>query len=222
VRPVSGATTLAVLAFGFMLGLRHATEPDHVVAVSTIVSERRSLLKAATVGVYWGLGHTASLLVVGLLAIGAGIMVPESIASRLELGVAAMIVLLGASLLRSALAPAAAPDDGHRMAHSGEAHASRIGWKPLIVGMIHGLAGSAALIVLIQAELAREASGLLGIGFLLLFGVGSIAGMLAMGTVISLPFVLSAGSVAPLRAYLQRLAGAGSVLFGLYYGWQAW
>lgn len=197
-----------------MLGLRHATEADHVVAVSTIVSQGRSLLAAAAVGVYWGIGHTLALLAAGMVVLLAGLAVPEAVTSRLELLVAAMIVLLGANLLRNG--------GTSRQAGPAPARGALAASKPVVVGMVHGLAGSAALMVLIQTEIARDASAALGFGYLLLFGAGSIAGMLLMGLLIGLPFALGGRMVAPVSVWLQRLAGAGSVLFGLWYGWQAW
>src|SRR5690349_1588340 len=91
---------LATLGFGLVLGLKHATEADHLAAVSTIVSERRSVWQSAAVGALWGLGHTASLLTAGLFVLGFGLLIPERLANFLELAVAIMIIVLGMRLLR--------------------------------------------------------------------------------------------------------------------------
>lgn len=152
---MNSTSLIFTLGLGFMLGLRHATEADHVVAVATIVSERRSVLASAVVGMYWGIGHTLSLLVAMLVVLALGTAIPEDIAGLLEFAVAVMIIGLGLRLLWvSAGAPARAmhlPDTS-----PGRAMPLRNGVKPLLIGAMHGLAGSAALIVLIQAEISRH------------------------------------------------------------------
>jgi len=212
---VTPGATAMTLALGFVLGLRHATEADHVVAVSTLVTERRSLTAAAGVGVLWGIGHTVALLAAGVIVLIAQVPIPEAVAARLELAVAVMIVLLGARLL---LASRAHDTQAGALHVQGVMTLSR--WQPLAVGMMHGLAGSAALIVLIQAEIARHASASLGVAYLAIFGLGSIGGMLIMGLAIAAPFALGDWRRLSL-ATVRKLAGAGSVLFGLWYGWQA-
>lgn len=212
---VTPGATAMTLALGFVLGLRHATEADHVVAVSTLVTERRSLAAAAGVGVLWGVGHTIALIAAGVIVLIAQVPIPGAVAEWLELAVAAMIVLLGARLLVASRAPDA-PAGAPRV--QGRIVLSR--WQPLAVGMMHGLAGSAALIVLVEAEIARHASAPLGLAYLALFGVGSIGGMLLMGLAIGAPFALGEWRRLSL-ATVRKFAGAGSVLFGLWYGWQA-
>src|ERR1700716_289176 len=95
---MNGSLILA-LAIGFLLGLKHATEADHLVAVTTIVSEQRSVLRAGFVGALWGVGHTISLLVVGVLVIVLEVAIPLRVANALEFGVALMIIFLGARVL---------------------------------------------------------------------------------------------------------------------------
>src|SRR3989442_108979 len=142
---------LATLGLGFVLGLKHATEADHLAAVSTIVSERRSLWQSAAVGALWGMGHTASLLVAGVLVIGLGVAIPEALANILELAVALMIVFLGVRLLRLHIHPHAHGGSTHihlhfqNEPHAGHGHSGLAGWRPVLVGIVHGLAGSAAL-----------------------------------------------------------------------------
>ena len=218
---MNSTSLIFTLGLGFMLGLRHATEADHVVAVATIVSERRSVLASAVVGMYWGIGHTLSLLVAMLVVLALGTAIPEDIAGLLEFAVAVMIIGLGLRLLWvSAGAPARTlhlPDTS-----PGRAMPLRNGVKPLLIGAMHGLAGSAALIVLIQAEISRHGGLWQGLAYLLVFGVGSMIGMGLMGGAIGLPFTLREGSAPRLMRLLPQLAGAGSVIFGLWYGWQTW
>ena len=174
---------LATLTFGFVLGLKHATEADHLAAVSTIVSERRSILQSASVGALWGVGHTASLIVAGLLVIAFGVVIPERVANVLELMVALMIILLGTRLLYVVLRARHAVHV-HKHTHGGkphihlhfhdEHHAHAVsathdgvhtgfsGWRPMLVGVVHGLAGSAALTLLVLSEVVRNGSAFLG------------------------------------------------------------
>jgi ABC-type nickel/cobalt efflux system permease component RcnA len=236
-------SALPLLGLGFALGLKHATEADHLVAVSTIVSEHRSVWRSAAVGGLWGLGHTASLFVAGAVLIALRVRIPEGVATALELAVALMIVLLGTRILYLVLrrrrdvhvhahthdgrththlhfhsaSDAHATADGHKVSHAW--HRGLWGWRPFAVGAVHGLAGSAALTLFVLAEVLRGGSKLLGFAYLLVFGVGSIGGMLLMSTLIGLPFVLTARSFRRVDTPVRLLAGAASVLFGLYYAW---
>ena len=235
------------LGLGFLLGLKHATEADHIVAVSTIVSEQRSVWRSALVGALWGIGHTASLLIAGIIVISLRVAIPETIATYLEFGVALMIILLGSRVLYHALRDNrrihvhAHTHDGHththlhfhdeRSAHhpdelTDHAHHShtigRLGWKPVLVGMMHGLAGSAALTLLVLTEVMRGGSSALGLIYLLVFGIGSIGGMLLMSALISLPFVFTAERFARINTPVRLLAGVGSIFFGFYYAWEVW
>jgi ABC-type nickel/cobalt efflux system permease component RcnA len=237
-------SALPVLGLGFALGLKHATEADHLVAVSTIVSEHRSVWRSAAVGALWGLGHTASLFVAGAVLVALRVRVPEGVASALELLVALMIVLLGTRVLylvlkgrRDVHVHAHTHDGrththlhfhGRRDAHAaaeGEAvshawHRGLWGWRPVLVGAVHGLAGSAALVLLILGEeVLSGGSRLLGLAYLLVFGAGSVGGMLLMSTLVGLPFVLTARRFRSIDTPVRLLAGAASVLFGLYYAW---
>ena len=239
-------SALPLLALGFALGLKHATEADHLVAVTTVVSEGRSLWRSASVGALWGLGHTASLFAAGGLLILLRVTIPEGVRVALELAVALMIVLLGTRILylvlrrrrdvhvhthahegghththlhfhgRTDAHPAAEPDAAPHARHRG-----LWGWRPFAVGVVHGLAGSAALTLVVLGEvLMRGGSRLLGFAYLLLFGVGSIGGMVLMSAVIGLPFVLTAARFRRVETPVRLVAGTLSVAFGLYYAWQ--
>lgn len=213
-------TLSLALGLGFVLGLKHATEADHLVAVSTIVSEQRSLWRASIVGALWGVGHTAMLLLVGIVVILLGVRIPERVGALLEVGVALMIVFLGARILYSL---SRKHDAAKLHSHPFNASASRnslTSLRPVIIGMVHGLAGSAALTLLVLTEVLRGGSPSLGFAFLLIFGVGSIGGMLLMSTLIGLPFALTAMRFEKFNKPVRFFAGITSVLFGLYYAWK--
>ena len=232
------------LGLGFILGLKHATEADHLVAVTTIVSEQRSVLRSAAVGALWGIGHTLSLFVAGVVVILLQITIPERAAQLLEFTVALMIIFLGTRVLYMVLRgrrrvhvhahthdghvhthmhfhdPADAHDASRRHAHDEFPHKNLWGWKPVIVGMVHGLAGSAVLTLLVLTEVVgKSGSRLLGLAYLLIFGIGSIGGMLLMSVLISLPFIFTATRFERISLPLRLITGAGSVAFGLYYAW---
>ncbi len=245
--PLRSLSALALLGLGLVFGLKHATEVDHIVAVTTIVSEHRKLSRAALVGAVWGLGHTAALIVVGAVVLVSRVAIPPRAASWLEFGVALMIVGLGISACVRALrqradahavmhlhqhAHGAAPPHTHLHFHEQEtAHTvpfvaaaaphshivARAGIKPFIVGAVHGLAGSAVLTVLVLTQIESTALGLL---YLAVFGLGSIAGMLLMSGLVGLPFVLTARRLSGTHHSLQALAGSLSIAFGLWYAYE--
>jgi ABC-type nickel/cobalt efflux system permease component RcnA len=238
-------SALLVLGFGFVLGLKHATEADHLVAVSTIVSEQRSVWRSSIVGALWGLGHTASLLAAGVVLILLRVAVPERVRAALELAVALMIVFLGTRILYLLLrrrreihvhshahggrththlhfhdhSDAHEPRDARADSHA--RHRGSWGWRPFFVGVVHGLAGSAALTLFVLTEVLRGGgSRLLGFAYLLIFGAGSVGGMLLMSALISLPFALTASRFRKVDTPVRVAAGCLSVAFGLYYAWQ--
>lgn len=236
---------MMALGLGFLLGLKHATEADHLVAVTTIVSEQRSLWRSTLVGLLWGVGHTAALFVAGLLIILLHVSIPERVAAALELAVAAMIIFLGARILylllrdhRSAHVHTHTHDgrthshlhfhdegDAHRVGdgvqHASH-HAALKGLRPLFIGVVHGLAGSAVLTLLVLTEIMGGGAGsrILGLAYLLIFGLGSIGGMLIMSALISLPFVFTTRYFARVNNPLRLAAGLLSVAFGVYYAWE--
>jgi ABC-type nickel/cobalt efflux system permease component RcnA len=231
-------SAFALLGLGLLFGLKHATEADHIVAVSTIVSEQRSLLRSSLVGALWGVGHSMALIFVGIIVLALRVAIPESVANWMEFGVALMIVALGVSALLAALRRRSdvhlhqhthdgvshvhihfhEPKTEHTGAATAHSHAvSRIGFKPLLVGAMHGLAGSAALTLLVLTQINSTALGLL---YLAVFGVGSICGMLLMSGLIGLPFALSARRFNGVHYGLQMIAGALSIIFGLWYAYR--
>ncbi|HEY9404237.1 MAG TPA: hypothetical protein VIQ24_16390 [Pyrinomonadaceae bacterium] len=232
----------ALLGLGFAFGLKHATEIDHIIAVSAVVSEQRKLARALVVGALWGAGHTASLVVAGVVVLALRVAIPAQVAGWLEFGVALMIIGLGVSALVRTLQRRRADAHIHRHRHDGLSHVhihfheratehappaapnaahshalARVGFKPLVVGAVHGLAGSAALTLLVLAQIDSTALGLL---YLLVFGLGSICGMLLMSGLIGLPFALAARRLSGFHYGLQTVAGAVSIVFGLWYAYQ--
>jgi cytochrome c biogenesis protein CcdA len=216
---------VTVLSLGLLLGARHALDIDHVTAVTTILSERPDLRLSGLIGACWGFGHTAMLLVVGVGVLVFKIAIPERVASGLEILVGLMLVALGSSLAltlwrgRWHLHVHEHGGTRHQHLHSHRLDAShvhvhwlRLTLKPFAVGMVHGLAGSAGLALMV---LATVRSVWQGIAYLLLFGVGSIVGMIALGALISLPLVGSASLGRRPQLALQGLASIGSIGLGL-------
>jgi hypothetical protein len=231
------AGAFGVLVLGLVYGLKHATEVDHIVAVSTIVSEHRKLSHAAWVGGLWGAGHTISLAIVGSFVLSLRLVIPERLAGLLELAVALMIIFLGVSAAAKAFGRRGdfhlhehthddvahvhlhfhEPDTQHAGPVKSHSHAIRqAGLKPVLVGAVHGLAGSAALTLLVLTQIRSMTLGVLYLG---MFGLGSMAGMLLMSGIVALPFVLSAQRLTRVHYNLQMAAGALSVCFGLWYAY---
>lgn len=231
---------LAVLTVGLVFGLKHATEVDHVVAISTIVSRHKNVFRSALVGALWGAGHTVSLLVVGVVVLSLRIAIPEHVSGWLEFGVAIMIIALGVSALWRAVRTNSEVHV-HQHSHDGLSHThvhfhehenkhipssqtahshavSRIGWKPVLIGMMQGLAGSGALTLLVLTQIS---SSLIGFLYLVTFGLGSILGMLLMSGLIGLPFAFSSGKLTHLHQGLQTLAAVLSICFGVWYAFRA-
>jgi hypothetical protein len=180
-----------------MLGMRHATDPDHVVAVTTIVTRERSVLKAAGIGAIWGLGHTITLLVVGGAIIAFKIGFNARLGLSMELCVAVMLIVLGLLNLFDVRSKATAPS------------ASR----PFFVGVVHGMAGSAAAALLIVPLLDDPRWAAL---YLLTFGLGTVVGMTLITISIAAPSLLAAAHLPSLERSLRLASGSLSVAFGLY------
>ena len=202
----------SVVALGFVLGLRHATEADHLAAISTIVTERRSVLSSLVVGGSWGLGHTLALLVAGVGVLLLRYQMTDRIAHALELGVGIMLVLLGANVLRTLVDQGTSHGHDHATAAP---HSHSDAWlvaRPLLVGMVHGLAGSAPLLLL---ALTVVASPLAAFTYIAVFGVGSMMGMAIMSVLLSVPARLTVDHFARTHLALRGLSGLFSVALGL-------
>ncbi|MBI4475146.1 MAG: sulfite exporter TauE/SafE family protein [Acidobacteria bacterium] len=223
-------TIFAVFSLGFVLGMRHALEPDHLVAVSTLVSRNNSIARSSMAGALWGAGHTASLFVCGAVALALRSSIPKEFVTWAETAVAIVLVLLGINALRQLtkiwkLHVHVHTHDGsrhihfhlHRKAeaeiHEHQHHSSNQA-KSFLVGMLHGLAGSGALMVLVFATVPSIISGLI---YIVLFGLGSIGGMLLLSSIISIPFALSAGRYQAINNGLQLTSAVMSIGLGLFW-----
>lgn len=233
----STATSAAVLFYGFVLGLKHATEADHLAAVTTIVSERANLWTSALVGGLWGLGHTISLLAAGIVVLVLNYEISERTERFLEFGVGIMLVFLGLNVIRKLFSGGhlhfhthehAGRTHSHPHVHEGQdthpagniaPHTAKthhgLGLSPraLLIGMVHGLAGSAALMLLIIPTIDSRAVGLL---YIAIFGIGSIGGMMLMSFLVGLPFRLTDLKFHRFNHILQAVAGMISVSLGLW------
>jgi ABC-type nickel/cobalt efflux system permease component RcnA len=243
---------LAVVALGFFLGMRHATDPDHVIAVTTIVARHRSARSAALLGVAWGLGHTLTIMVVGGGIILLGWVIPARVGLSLELSVGLMLIVLGALTLTGtlkrvteSLAPATAEEGTthshphrhgdyvhtHVHHHDPETHPhtpeqtplarldqrlGRLGLyqlvRPLVVGIVHGLAGSAAIALLVLTAIGNAGWAIV---YLLVFGLGTIVGMMLVTAMVAWPFAYTHGRLGRLHGGLRIASGVISLVFGL-------
>jgi len=255
--------SLPIVVVGFLLGMLHATDADHVIAVSTIVSRQGNVKSAASIGVLWGVGHTLTVFLVGGAIIMFSLVIPPRVGLGMEFAVAIMLILLGLYTLsgvtrwvRDNMFPApdgsfpghshaatqaaahlhphvhgdyvhvhphghAADDHGHHESATPQAWLDRRlsglpayrAIRPLAIGVVHGMAGSAAIALLVLAQIRDPLWGLL---YLLLFGVGTIAGMMVITTAIALPFAYSLQRLPQLNLWMRLVAGLLSLGLGLY------
>jgi hypothetical protein len=219
-----------ILALGFLLGMQHALEADHVAAVSSIAARRSHVGDIVKHGLTWGLGHTLTLFVFAGAAILLGHAIPEWLAQPLETAVGLMLVGLGAHVLWRLWRDRVhfhkhGHGDGtvhiHAHSHAGEtipharaphSHGHGFRWRTLLVGLMHGMAGSAALLVLAVSQAASPAAGL---AYVALFGIGSMVGMGALSTVIAVPLVLSARWLTRVNNGLQGAVGVITIAIGI-------
>jgi ABC-type nickel/cobalt efflux system permease component RcnA len=224
-----------ILGLGFLLGMQHALEADHIAAVSSIAARRTRVGDIVRHGLTWGLGHTLTLFVFAGAALLLGQSIPEGVARPIETAVGFMLVGLGAHVLWRLWRDRVhfhthGHDDGtvhiHAHSHVNEAvareavaharaahvHAHGFRWRTLLVGLMHGMAGSAALLVLTVSQASSPAAGL---GYVALFGIGSMIGMGALSMVIAVPLVVSARSLTWANRGLQGAVGLATVAIGI-------
>ena len=198
-------TLFSILLLGFVLGMRHATDSDHVVAVTTIVSRQRRARSAAMTGVFWGIGHGITLLLVGGAIILCGVVIPKRLGLSLEFCVALMLILLGVLNLCAA----------ERDRHSAAAKIY-CAFRPVIIGVVHGLAGSAGIALLLLPMIQNPVWALM---YLSIFGLGTIAGMMLITAAIAVPVTLTA-RFNFFHRHLGTAAGFLSVCFGFFLAYQ--
>lgn len=221
-----------VLGVGVLLGFRHALEPDHMIAVSTIASRTGSVARAALSGVYWGIGHTLSLLAVGMLIIGVRLHVSPAVEAWLEGGVGVMLIVLGILSIRSLRRNKvhahyhAHGDSSHIHFHHhlhgaghDHPHVERHGLSSLLVGMIHGVAGSGALALMTMATIDHTAGAAL---YITLFGVGTVFGMMLFAFALALPFAVLSRRTSKGVYGLGMATACLSMLYGCYYIYEIW
>ena len=219
-----------ILGLGFLLGMQHALEADHVAAVSSIAARRSEVGDIVKHGLTWGLGHTVTLFLFAGAAILVGHAMPENWSQPLEIAVGIMLVGLGAHVLWRLWRDRIHfhhhnHGDGaahfHAHSHAGETgpheraphrHAHGFRWRTLLVGLMHGMAGSAALLVVTVSQAPNVATGL---GYVALFGVGSMIGMGALSTVIAVPIAVSARWLTAANGALQGSVGLITIAIGL-------
>lgn len=218
--------SLTGLFLGLLLGMRHAIEPDHLAAVSVLATERPGASRGALLGAFWGLGHSLALLVVVVALTVLQVGMPARLSELFELGVALMLVVLGANAVRRSFRDAA---NGVAIVHEhGGGHHSHptsarhvhlgrfaIAPRPLLVGLVHGLAGSGALIALVIVEMPTVPARL---AYVVLFGLGSVLGMMALSGLAGWRLARITRTPATARA-VAALAGACSMGFGIVWGW---
>jgi nitrile hydratase accessory protein len=205
----------ASAGLGALLGLRHALEPDHLAALSTLLTGERNIRKAAWLGVYWGIGHTLTLLVAGTLLVALRTDMPALVGDVLAWAVVLLLVGFGFRAIALSAVPASvAPTHSH--VHGAR---STSGWtlarRPLMVGMVHGLAGSGALTALITATIPSMGSRLI---YLLLFGAGSTCGMAALSGLMGWP-IARVGTHGAVARFVSVAVGSISIMLGVYWAY---
>jgi ABC-type nickel/cobalt efflux system permease component RcnA len=242
-------TLLSIILIGFFLGMRHATDPDHVIAVTTIVTRQRSVGRAAMIGAFWGLGHTLTIFAVGSAIILFNVVIPTRLGLSMELSVSIMLIALGLWNLVGFVRPA--PGSGSSLAGAPLVHSHSHGhlgvvhshvhshpseppspatpeggsagagahqyFRPLLVGIVHGLAGSAAVALLILATIRNPAWAII---YLLIFGVGTIAGMMLITMSIASAFRFAGNRFARFNQRLAMMSGLVSLAFGAFLAYQ--
>ncbi|HZQ92829.1 MAG TPA: high-affinity nickel-transport family protein [Terriglobales bacterium] len=259
------ASLFSIIALGFFLGMRHATDADHVIAVSTIVTRQRSLRSAALIGAIWGVGHTLTIVAVGAAIILFGLVIPARVGLSMEFSVGLMLIVLGVLNLTGVMrwisetfsSPAAVRDAAghahpvhvhshahahgdyvhtHAHSHGPERHPhrpeqnplgrldrwfGRLGFyqavRPLVVGVVHGMAGSAAVALLVLATIRDARWAVL---YLLVFGAGTIAGMALITVALAGAIHYTQGRSAWITRNLATASGLISLGFGLFIAWE--
>lgn len=198
--------------FGLLLGIKHAFEADHLIAISTMLTEQKNPYRAALIGTFWGIGHTTTLFIVGLFVLLLRLSIPPLVAERLEIFVGIMLIILGIqAIIKKVTIHKHNHTHGnivHSHQHEDHFHRHR---KSFLIGIVHGLAGSGALMVLVISLIQSIWQGII---YILLFGLGSIISMTLMSLIIGIPFFKSFTKFNQAEYYLRVLMGTISIIFG--------
>jgi high-affinity nickel permease len=212
---------IGILVLAFFLGMRHATDPDHVIAVTTIVTRQRGVAKATVIGALWGMGHTFTIFVVGAAIILFKVAIPPRVGLSMEFAVGLMLILLGALNVTGALRwlqrKFTRVADRAPSRETGLYAGVYNTLRPLIVGIVHGLAGSAAVALVVMAAVRNP---WWSIAYLLIFGVGTIAGMMVMTTILALPISYTGRKFSGWNDAMSLASGLLSLGFGLFLSFQ--
>lgn len=220
---------VAIVGLGLLLGMRHATDADHVVAVTTIISRERSVKQAGVIGMAWGAGHTLTILIVGSAMIAFRVVLPPRVGLAMELAVGVMLVLLGlrnmGGVFRSSDPQKQLPDETHDHSHDaldridrwfGRVSAYQV-LRPFIVGIVHGMAGSAAIALLVLSTIQNADWA---IAYLLIFGLGTIAGMMLITMTMASVFTYGHKRLGGIGRHVGFVTGVLSLAFGLFLSYQ--
>ena len=224
---------LSILALGLLIGMQHALEADHVAAVSAIAARQTSPRKIISHGAVWGVGHTLTLMSVAGVTLYLGLTISANLSAWMETLVGVMLVLLGGHLIVRLIRERIHfhfhrhPNTSvhiHAHSHAGQKgpheklthdheHAKKLPWRTLLVGMVHGMAGSAALLVLTAQTVS---SPIVGLGYVILFGIGSILGMVALSAIIAIPLSYSSKMLTWANRGIQGSVGIWTMILGAY------
>lgn len=206
---------LSILALGFVLGIKHAIEPDHVIAVSTIASQSKKLFRSSLAGVFWGIGHTATLFIVGIILLIMKGQIPEKWAMSLEFLVGIMLVYLGISTITSLkkIHVHQHEQDSETINQHGNQQKNLSYIKSMVIGLVHGLAGSGAIVLLTMSTVKSVMESAI---YILIFGFGTVIGMFFFTTILGISFIFSAKRLR-LNNTLTQITGVISTVFGIYY-----
>ena len=228
---------IGVLILGFFLGMRHATDPDHVIAVMTIVTRQRGIGKAGVIGALWGVGHTLTIFLVGASIILFKVVIPPRLGLSMEFAVGLMLILLGVlnltgvlrwlqmrftpsmvmPVIEEATSEVAPVVGGNWVDRNLRELGIYNALRPLLIGTVHGLAGSAAVTILVMTTISDS---LWAVAYLLLFGLGTVAGMAAMTTAMALPIACTGRRFFRWNQAITVGSGLLSVAFGLFISFQ--
>ncbi len=216
---LEGASAFIWIVVGLVLGLEHSFDPDHVVAVSAILSNHKSIRKSLLLGSLWGLGHTIAIFFAGIAVLALSMVIPESVMSLFEFAAGIMLIIFGMLVIKSIITDRIYPKRhsgaekllqpqpnnafmGHRHEH-----------KSLLAGILQGMGGSAALMLV---TLSTVNSVTLGLAFILIFGIGVILGMLSIGALIGSILKFTALHFNKIHEMIKAITGSAAVIFGIY------